>query len=86
MSLMNQLHKGDLDLESLNYSIIVLIPKFEAAFTPNDFKPISLLNGIFKIIIKVLANKLRPFMIELIGDFQTTFLKGRFTLGCVAMT
>ena len=37
-------HAGNVNLESINTSFITLIPKKEVALSPNDFRPISLLN------------------------------------------
>lgn len=45
-----------------------------------DFKPIALLNSSLKIIAKIMANRLAPLMGDLIGDYQTSFIKGRSIL------
>ena len=44
--------------KSLNASFLTLIPKKVDAVEIKDFRPISLVGGIFKIISKVLANRL----------------------------
>lgn len=48
-------------LKALNASFIALIPKQEKAMSPNGFKPIALCNVVYKIISKVIANRLKPF-------------------------
>lgn len=50
--------------------------KKEGAARAKDFRSISLLNGIQKIISKVLANRLERVMQELISNTQSAFLKG----------
>jgi len=42
-----------------------------------DFRPISLVGGMYKIISKVLANHLRRVAHSLISDSQNAFVKGR---------
>ena len=48
-----------------------------------DFKPISLVGGIFKIILKVLANWFRRVAHGLISNSQNAFVKGRQILDSV---
>ena len=54
-----------------------LVPKKEKAGTVNDFRPISIISLIPKILSKILANRLSPLLQELISHRQTAFLKGR---------
>jgi hypothetical protein len=44
--------------KSLNATFICLIPKKPGAIELKDFRPISLVGSVYKIIAKVLANKL----------------------------
>jgi hypothetical protein len=45
--------------KSLNATFIALIPKKPRVVDVKDFRPISLVSGVYKIITKVLANKLK---------------------------
>ena len=45
--------------KSLNATFIALIPKKNDAFNIRDFRPISLVGSVYKILSKVLANRLR---------------------------
>ncbi|XP_050237969.1 uncharacterized protein LOC126687450 [Mercurialis annua] len=42
----------------INTAFLVLLPKFQGATDIKDFRPISLINGVFKLISKALANRL----------------------------
>ncbi|XP_052114154.1 uncharacterized protein LOC127745460 [Arachis duranensis] len=60
-------------------TLIVLIPKVEVPFSLREFRPISLCNVIYKIVTKVLVNRFRPFLSEIIGPLQGGFIPGRGT-------
>jgi hypothetical protein len=68
---------------SLNATFISLIPKVVGASELKDFRPISLVSGIYKIIFKVLANRLRLIMNKIISIPQNAFVKGRQILDSV---
>ncbi len=58
MDIFSKLHDGSLDLLSINRGWICLIPKKPTPTEVWDFRPISLINGLSKIISKVLASRL----------------------------
>nr|XP_029148804.1 uncharacterized protein LOC114925364 [Arachis hypogaea] len=60
-------------------TLIVLIPKVEVPSSLREFRPISLCNVIYKIVTKVLVNRFRPFLSEIIGPLQGGFIPGRGT-------
>ena len=64
----------------------MLITKNDKSKEVGDFKPISVLNALAKIISKVLANKLRDFLGDFIEDHQTGLLKSRSTLDSITIT
>lgn len=49
---------GKLDLSSVNHTYIVLAPKWPNPSKVSHYCPISLCNVTYKIIVKVLANRL----------------------------
>ena len=62
---------------SLNSTFVVLIPKKVGASDVKDFRPISLIGSIYKIISKVLANRPREVLGSLLSPSQNTFIQGR---------
>jgi hypothetical protein len=61
----------------VNDANIVLLPKKDGALSVGDFRPISLINSMSKIITKVLANRLAPRLNDLLPTNQTAFIKKR---------
>jgi hypothetical protein len=55
----------------------LLIPKKAGVVEIKDFRPISLIGGIYKIISKVLANRLKSVLGKIVSHSQTAFIKGR---------
>ena len=72
--------------KSLNATFITLIPKKHAANEIRDFRPISLVRGVYKIIAKVLANRLRLVMGNIISASQNAFVRDRQILDPVLIT
>ena len=60
-----------------NEANIVLLPKTQEPTTMADYRPISLINSITKIITKLLATRLAPHMNQLVSQAQNTFIKKR---------
>jgi hypothetical protein len=77
MKVFDEVHARGLFEKSLNASFISLIPKVPGANSIKDFRPISLVGGIYKIIAKVLANKLKLVLEKAISKSQSAFIKGR---------
>ena len=60
-----------------NNAFIALIPKVEVPTGFKDFKPISMVGCVYKIISKLLARRLQQVIGFLIGPHQSSFIKGR---------
>ena len=54
-----------------------LILKKNDASNLRDFRPISLVGSVYKILAKVLANRLRVVLDQLISENQNSFVGGR---------
>ena len=64
-------------LKSLNNTFLVLIPKKSGAEDLGDFRPISLLGGLYKLLAKVLANRLKKVVGKVVSTSQNAFVRGR---------
>jgi hypothetical protein len=59
---------------SLNATFLALIPKKLDAVKVKDFRPISQVGGIYKILAKLLANWLRLVLPNIISPSQNAFV------------
>jgi hypothetical protein len=67
---------------TLSYSFssyfVALVPKILSPHVIGDFRPISLLGSLYKLVAKVLAKRLAAVMDPIISKNQSAFIKGRF--------
>jgi hypothetical protein len=62
---------------SFSSYFITLIPKVDVPLGIGDFRPISLVSSLYKLVAKVLAGRLSTVMDKLISPNQSAFIKGR---------
>jgi hypothetical protein len=83
MAVFEEFHARDKFVKNINSTFISLIPKTHGAKEISDFRPISLVGGVYKIIAKVLASRMRRVMDQIISKPQNAFVKGRQILDSV---
>jgi hypothetical protein len=69
-------HNDQVNISKINYGIITLLPKVSDASRIQQFRPICLLNCLYKLITKTLTLRLEKVADKLIQSNQTTFMKG----------
>ena len=77
-----EFHEKARFVRSLNSTFIILVLKKGGAEDIKDFIPISLVNDLYKLIAKVLANnliakRLKKVMSKLVNTSQNAFVVGR---------
>lgn len=75
--LQNFFHSGIMP-KWINKTYVVLVPKCINACSFSQLRPISLCNVTYKLISKILANRLRPLLNRLISPNQSAFVPGRW--------
>src|ERR1044072_249998 len=68
-----------------NASFIALIPKVDVPQCRNDFRPISLIRCIYKVVAKLLDNRLKVVLGKVVSGEQSAFLVGRNMLDSVVV-
>ena len=77
MELFHNFFESETFTRSLNTTFLVLIPKKGEAEDLKDFRPISLLGNLYKLLAKVLVNRLKRVVGTVVSDAQNAFVKGR---------
>jgi hypothetical protein len=75
--LFDQFHGNAIIPKSFLSYFVTLIPKVNSPFALEDFRPISLLGCLYKLVAKVLTDRLAKVMDSLISSNQSAFIKGR---------
>lgn len=65
---------------SANATILSMVPKFPGASKVTEFRPISCLNTIYKVISRLMVKRLKTMLPSLILPCQTAFVEGRLLL------
>jgi len=76
-----EFHRNGRLTKGINITFIALSSKVDSPQRSNQFRPISLVGNMYKILEKVLANRLMSVIGSVISDSQSAFIKGRRILG-----
>ena len=68
-------NQHDQHFQHLNSAHLILLPKKSDAMRNGDFRPISLTHIIAKIVSKLLATRLAPYLNQLVSRAQSTFIR-----------
>lgn len=73
-------------LNKMNFMHILLIPKMKEQQTMVDYCPISLSNVVSRIMCKVLENRVKSLLPNIITDSQSTFVPDRLIFNNTSVT
>lgn len=73
----NFFHQNCQMVRSCNASFIALIPKKKGVVELKDYRPISLIGSVYKLLAKILAERMKRVMNSLVSGQQSAFLKNR---------
>lgn len=65
---------SDQDMVAINFTYFVMIPKCNNPVNITEYRPISLCNVLYKIITKLLSNRLRQILPSIISQNQCAFV------------
>ena len=83
MSFFREFHEHGMFFRSLNSIFLVLVPKKGGVEDLRDFRCISLVGGLYKLLAKVLANRLKKVVGKVVSSSQNAFVEGRQILDAV---
>lgn len=66
--------------KGVNSTILALIPKKTDSLLMKDYRPIACCNVLYKVVSKILANRLRKLLPNIISENQSAFIKGRLLM------
>ena len=77
LDFMGEFHKNCKLPKCLNSSFITLVPKVNNPMALSDFKPISLIGSMYKILAKILVARFKKIIHVVVGEVQSAFIGGR---------
>lgn len=86
MRFMLEFHRNGKLTKGINSTFIALIPKVTNPQRLNDYRPISLVGCLYKVLAKVLANRLRQVVSSVVSDSQSAFIRGKQILDGILIT
>ncbi|XP_055962278.1 uncharacterized protein LOC126687456 [Mercurialis annua] len=69
------------DISGLDFNYLFAV-QVSGSSKINDCRPISLVNGMYKLLSKCLSIRLAPLLPSVISDYQHAFIKGRSIMDC----
>ena len=82
MGFFKEFHARGRFFKSLNTTFLVLVPKNGGTHNLRVYRPIILVGGLYKLLAKVLASRLKKVVGKVVSSSQNTFVEGRHSRCC----
>jgi hypothetical protein len=76
MDTLNDMYIGNFTTGSQKHGLLVCLPKHGKAVTIDDFRPLTILNTDYKLLARVIAQRMRPWLPDLLSHDQHCGLTG----------
>lgn len=76
---------GEVNLKEWNSIALTLVPKTSSTSSIKDYRPIAWCNVVYKVVTKILANRMQGVLPLVVGQNQSAFIKGRSIVGNVLL-
>ncbi|KAJ9535674.1 hypothetical protein OSB04_un001171 [Centaurea solstitialis] len=63
--------------KEINHTLLCMIPKVPNASRISDFRPISCCTVLYKIISKIISDRIKPYLTHIVDSTQSAFIPGR---------
>jgi hypothetical protein len=70
LDVINDMYVGNSTADSQKHGLLVCLPKKGKAVTVDDYRPLTLLNADFKILARVIAQRMRPWIPDFLSPVQ----------------
>ena len=84
LGVLNQMDSNGTIMKQQKHGILVCLPKTPTPTRPEDYRPLTLLNADFKLMERIIANRLRPWLVDLFQPSQHCSLQGNAVLEAIA--
>jgi len=84
LQIVNEMYAEEIISDYQKFGIIVCIPKQPHATQVEHYRPLTILNTDFKLVTRIIANRLRPWMQDLLQSSQYCGLKGNSVFEAIA--
>ena len=76
-NMLTEFHKSGRLSEEINTTFFTLIPKVPNVVDLKEYRPISLVGCIYKLLSKILSNRMKEVLPSIVGPYQGVFVRDR---------